>query len=65
MRIWDSPLQIFNYGFNEVATVFYNRYPNSFALHIMSEDVSLLDGLKLYYLLLNLKMDSQIRYRKN
>uniref|UniRef100_A0A915E3T0 PRELI/MSF1 domain-containing protein n=1 Tax=Ditylenchus dipsaci TaxID=166011 RepID=A0A915E3T0_9BILA len=39
MRVWEAPLFNFNYGFNDVSAVFYNRYPNSFAKHIISEDV--------------------------
>lgn len=39
MRVWDAPQHIFNYAFDEVASIFYNRYPNSFAGHILSEDV--------------------------
>jgi hypothetical protein len=30
---------IFDYTFHQVGSVFYNRYPNSYAKHIISEDV--------------------------
>ncbi|CAD5212904.1 unnamed protein product [Bursaphelenchus okinawaensis] len=39
MRFWDAPQYLFNYTFNEVSGVFYERYPNSYAKHIISEDV--------------------------
>lgn len=39
MRIYEVPEYIFDYAFHEVAAVFYTRYPNSFAKHIISEDV--------------------------
>ncbi|KAE9551074.1 hypothetical protein FO519_005711 [Halicephalobus sp. NKZ332] len=39
MKYWTSPLHHFDYSFNEVASVFYDRYPNSFAKHVISEDV--------------------------
>lgn len=39
MKFWTSPIHIFDYTFNEVAAVFYDRYPNSFARHVTSEDV--------------------------
>jgi predicted RNA-binding protein len=39
MRIWDAPQYIFNYNIIEVLNVFFNRYPNSYAGHIISEDV--------------------------
>uniref|UniRef100_A0AC34PXE0 PRELI/MSF1 domain-containing protein n=1 Tax=Panagrolaimus sp. JU765 TaxID=591449 RepID=A0AC34PXE0_9BILA len=39
MKYWTSPLHFFDYSFNEVASVFYDRYPNSFAKHVVSEDV--------------------------
>uniref|UniRef100_A0AC34F844 PRELI/MSF1 domain-containing protein n=1 Tax=Panagrolaimus sp. ES5 TaxID=591445 RepID=A0AC34F844_9BILA len=39
MKFWTSPIHIFDYGFNEVSAVFFDRYPNTFAKHIVSEDV--------------------------
>lgn len=39
MKTWESPAFNFNFGFNEVVAVFYNRYPNSFSKHVISEDV--------------------------
>ncbi|MFH4974700.1 hypothetical protein AB6A40_001409 [Gnathostoma spinigerum] len=39
MRFWESPSHLFNYSFDDVVTVFWNRYPNSKAQHILSEDV--------------------------
>lgn len=39
MKWFDAPAYYFNYTFNEVAAVFYDRYPNSYAKHILSEDV--------------------------
>jgi len=39
MRFWTAPSYFFNHGFNNVAAVFYERYPNSHAKHILSEDV--------------------------
>ncbi|KAK0394904.1 hypothetical protein QR680_001001 [Steinernema hermaphroditum] len=39
MKTWTAAPHIFPYSFNEVASVFWDRYPNSYAKHIMSEDV--------------------------
>ncbi|VDN52147.1 unnamed protein product [Dracunculus medinensis] len=39
MRFWDSPSQDLPYSFEEVASIFWNRYPNSKAQHVISEDV--------------------------
>lgn len=39
MKDWKAPTFTFNYSFNEVVSVFYNRYPNSFSKHVVSEDV--------------------------
>jgi hypothetical protein len=39
MKFWTSPIHIFDYTFNEVSAVFFDRYPNTFAKHIVSEDV--------------------------
>lgn len=39
MRFWTAPSYFFNHGLNNVVTVFYERYPNSHARHILSEDV--------------------------
>ncbi|KAH7708535.1 PRELI/MSF1 protein [Aphelenchoides avenae] len=39
MTWFDALTYYFSYAFNEVAAVFYDRYPNSFAKHILSEDV--------------------------
>ncbi|CAJ0605991.1 unnamed protein product [Cylicocyclus nassatus] len=39
MRLWSAPTGLFPYSFDEVVSVFWDRYPNSFAKHIMSEDV--------------------------
>uniref|UniRef100_A0A7E4W0M2 PRELI/MSF1 domain-containing protein n=1 Tax=Panagrellus redivivus TaxID=6233 RepID=A0A7E4W0M2_PANRE len=39
MKFWTAPIHIFDYTFNEVSAVFYDRYPNSFAKHVVSEDV--------------------------
>uniref|UniRef100_A0A914XYH9 PRELI/MSF1 domain-containing protein n=1 Tax=Panagrolaimus superbus TaxID=310955 RepID=A0A914XYH9_9BILA len=39
MKFWTSPTHIFDYAFNDVSAVFFDRYPNSFAKHIVSEDV--------------------------
>ncbi|KAI1728448.1 PRELI-like family domain-containing protein [Ditylenchus destructor] len=39
MKIWEAPLHVFNFDFDDVASVFYDRYPNSFAKHVISEDV--------------------------
>ncbi|VDL85239.1 unnamed protein product [Nippostrongylus brasiliensis] len=39
MRLWSAPTGLFPYSFDEVASVFWDRYPNSFAKHIVSEDV--------------------------
>lgn len=33
------PRFFFDYSFSDVAIVFYNRYPNYFAKHVISEDV--------------------------
>ncbi|VDM65774.1 unnamed protein product [Strongylus vulgaris] len=39
MRLWSAPAGLFPYSFDEVVSVFWDRYPNSFAKHIVSEDV--------------------------
>ncbi|CAA91373.1 PRELI/MSF1 domain-containing protein [Caenorhabditis elegans] len=39
MKLWDSPNTSFPYSFDEVASAFWDRYPNSHAKHIISEDV--------------------------
>uniref|UniRef100_A0A0N4ZU52 PRELI/MSF1 domain-containing protein n=1 Tax=Parastrongyloides trichosuri TaxID=131310 RepID=A0A0N4ZU52_PARTI len=39
MKIWHSPLYTFKYNHDDVTKVFWNRYPNDFAKHIISEDV--------------------------
>ena len=39
MKYWTSPLHYFDYSFDQVASVFYDRYPNSFAKHVIAEDV--------------------------
>lgn len=39
MKVWEAPSFIFYYAFDNVCAVFYDRYPNSFAKHILSEDV--------------------------
>uniref|UniRef100_A0A0N5AGE3 PRELI/MSF1 domain-containing protein n=1 Tax=Syphacia muris TaxID=451379 RepID=A0A0N5AGE3_9BILA len=39
MRIWECPTQFIPYSFDEVVSVFWNRYPNSKANHVISEDV--------------------------
>ncbi|CAI4232987.1 unnamed protein product [Auanema sp. JU1783] len=39
MRLWSSPTGLFPYSFDEVVSVFWDRYPNNFAKHILSEDV--------------------------
>ncbi|CAJ0951473.1 unnamed protein product, partial [Mesorhabditis belari] len=39
MKEWSAPTSGFPYNFNEVCFAFFNRYPNSFAKHIHSEDV--------------------------
>ncbi|KJH50676.1 PRELI-like family protein [Dictyocaulus viviparus] len=39
MRLWTTPTGLFPYSFDEVASVFWDRYPNSYAKHIVSEDV--------------------------
>ncbi|CAD6192218.1 unnamed protein product [Caenorhabditis auriculariae] len=39
MRFWDSPTSSFPYTFDEVCAAFWDRYPNSFTKHIVSEDV--------------------------
>ncbi len=38
-RIWEAPLHLFNYTLSEVTSAFYDRYPNSRAGHVVSEDV--------------------------
>lgn len=39
MRFWSAPTGLFPYSFDEVVSVFWERYPNSFAKHVVSEDV--------------------------
>ncbi|VDO87729.1 unnamed protein product [Haemonchus placei] len=39
MRFWSAPTGLFPYSFDEVVSVFWDRYPNSFAKHIVTEDV--------------------------
>lgn len=39
MKLYEAPSFVFNYAFNSVCAVFYDRYPNSFAKHVISEDV--------------------------
>uniref|UniRef100_A0A1I7WRJ9 PRELI/MSF1 domain-containing protein n=1 Tax=Heterorhabditis bacteriophora TaxID=37862 RepID=A0A1I7WRJ9_HETBA len=39
MRWWTAPTKLYPYSFEEVVSVFWDRYPNSFAPHIISEDV--------------------------
>ncbi|VDK53645.1 unnamed protein product [Anisakis simplex] len=39
MRLWESPSHVFPYSFEQVAAAFWDRYPNSKAQHILSEDV--------------------------
>ncbi|KAI6228619.1 PRELI domain-containing protein 1, mitochondrial [Aphelenchoides fujianensis] len=39
MRFWYAPSYFFNYSFPNVVAVFYERYPNTHAKHILSEDV--------------------------
>ncbi|VDM58471.1 unnamed protein product [Angiostrongylus costaricensis] len=39
MRLWSTPAGLFPYSFDEVVSVFWDRYPNSFAKHVVSEDV--------------------------
>ncbi|KAI6183685.1 PRELI/MSF1 domain-containing protein [Aphelenchoides bicaudatus] len=39
MRIWTGPSYFLNYSFNNVAAVFYEKFPNSYSKHILSEDV--------------------------
>ena len=39
MKFWTAPTYFFNHTFNNVAAIFYERYPNSHAKHIISEDV--------------------------
>ncbi|EGT52918.1 hypothetical protein CAEBREN_01644 [Caenorhabditis brenneri] len=39
MKLWDSPRTSFPYSFDEVVSAFWDRYPNSHAKHILSEDV--------------------------
>ncbi|GMT16963.1 hypothetical protein PFISCL1PPCAC_8260, partial [Pristionchus fissidentatus] len=39
MKIWSSNFSIFPYSFDELVSTFWDRYPNSHATHIISEDV--------------------------
>jgi hypothetical protein len=39
MHPLEIPEYIFGYALTQVVSVFYNRYPNSFAKHVISEDV--------------------------
>uniref|UniRef100_A0A0M3I0R3 PRELI/MSF1 domain-containing protein n=2 Tax=Ascaris TaxID=6251 RepID=A0A0M3I0R3_ASCLU len=39
MRLWESASHIFPYSLEQVVAVFWDRYPNSKAQHILSEDV--------------------------
>lgn len=39
MKLWDSPRTSFPYSFDEVVSAFWDRYPNTHAKHILSEDV--------------------------
>ncbi|GMS84982.1 hypothetical protein PENTCL1PPCAC_7157, partial [Pristionchus entomophagus] len=39
MKIWSSNFSIFPYSFDELVSAFWDRYPNSHATHILSEDV--------------------------
>uniref|UniRef100_A0A0K0EKR4 PRELI/MSF1 domain-containing protein n=2 Tax=Strongyloides stercoralis TaxID=6248 RepID=A0A0K0EKR4_STRER len=39
MKFWHSPIYIFKYSFDDVSFAFWNRYPNDFSKHIMSEDI--------------------------
>ncbi|KHN88858.1 PRELI domain-containing protein 1, mitochondrial [Toxocara canis] len=39
MRLWESSPHIFPYSFEQVVAAFWDRYPNSKAQHILSEDV--------------------------
>nr|CAD2172040.1 unnamed protein product [Meloidogyne enterolobii] len=39
MHLFEVPERIFDYTINQVVTIFYNRYPNSFSKHVISEDV--------------------------
>uniref|UniRef100_A0A8R1DSB9 PRELI/MSF1 domain-containing protein n=1 Tax=Caenorhabditis japonica TaxID=281687 RepID=A0A8R1DSB9_CAEJA len=39
MKLWDAPRSSFPYSFDEVVSAFWDRYPNSHAKHIISEDV--------------------------
>ncbi|CAI5440974.1 unnamed protein product [Caenorhabditis angaria] len=39
MKFWDAPRSSFPYSFDEVVAAFWDRYPNSHAKHILSEDV--------------------------
>ncbi|CAB3405524.1 unnamed protein product [Caenorhabditis bovis] len=39
MKLWDSPTTSFPYTFDEVVSAFWDRYPNNYAKHIISEDV--------------------------
>ncbi|CEF66407.1 Protein preli-like [Strongyloides ratti] len=50
MRFWHSPIYVFKYSFNDVTSTFWNRYPNDFAKHIMSEDIleRRIEGNKIY-----------------
>ena len=38
-RVWEAPLYLFNYALDEVVAAFHDRYPNSHATHVISEDV--------------------------
>uniref|UniRef100_A0AC35TSJ8 PRELI/MSF1 domain-containing protein n=1 Tax=Rhabditophanes sp. KR3021 TaxID=114890 RepID=A0AC35TSJ8_9BILA len=47
MQIWHGTPFIFGYSFNDVVNVFWSRYPNDYAKHIVSEDVierTIVDG---------------------
>uniref|UniRef100_A0A914CZL2 PRELI/MSF1 domain-containing protein n=1 Tax=Acrobeloides nanus TaxID=290746 RepID=A0A914CZL2_9BILA len=39
MKYWNAPVYTFHHGFDQVASIFYDRYPNSYAVHVISEDV--------------------------
>ncbi|TMS34259.1 hypothetical protein L596_001887 [Steinernema carpocapsae] len=39
MKTWTAASHVFPYSFNEVVAAFWDRYPNSFAKHVLSEDV--------------------------
>uniref|UniRef100_A0A0N5BW78 PRELI/MSF1 domain-containing protein n=1 Tax=Strongyloides papillosus TaxID=174720 RepID=A0A0N5BW78_STREA len=61
MKIWHSPLQIFKYTFDDVASAVWNRYPNDYSTHIISEDIleSRIEGNKIFIKKLIIKKGSK------